>query len=89
MLLFHFFIQSYYDFSQNFTVDQQIILFNFLGSILLLSYFTSILLIFYGNYLIKRFYLEKRIPRIAVFLNIEINFKNITYIGILYVLLYY
>ena len=45
-------IQSYSDFLQNLTFEQQILLFNFLCSILLLSYFLSILLIFYGNYLI-------------------------------------
>ena len=39
-------IQSYSDFLQNLTFEQQILLFNFLCSILLLSYFLSILMIF-------------------------------------------
>ena len=49
------FFKSYTDFFINLTLEQQIVLFNFLCSILLLSYFLSLLLIFYGNYLIERF----------------------------------
>ena len=49
------FFNSYTDFFINLTLEQQIVLLNFLCSILLLSYFLSILLIFYGNYLIERF----------------------------------
>ena len=70
------YFNSYADFLQNLTFEQQIILFNFLCSILLLSYFTSILLIFYSNYLIERFDLEKRYPRIAVFLRYRAKFQR-------------
>ena len=70
------YIQSYSDFLQNLTFEQQIILFNFLCSILLLSYIVSILIIFYSNYLIERFDLEKRIPRIAVFLRYRAKFQK-------------
>ena len=70
------YFNSYADFLQNLTFEQQIILFNFLCSILLLSYFLSILIIFYSNYLIERFDLEKRIPRIAVFLRYRAKFQR-------------
>ena len=66
----------YSDFLQNLTFEQQILLFNFLCSILLLSYFLSILIIFYSNYLIERFDLEKRYPRIAVFLRYRAKFQK-------------
>ena len=66
----------YSDFLQNLSLEQQIILFNFLCSILLLSYIVSILIIFYSNYLIERFDLEKRYPRIAVFLRYRAKFQR-------------
>ena len=70
------YIQSYSDFLQNLTFEQQIILFNFLCSILVLSYIVSILIIFYSNYLIERFDLEKRYPRIAVYLRYRAKFQK-------------
>ena len=66
----------YSDFLQNLSLEQQIILFNFLCSILLLSYIVSILIIFYSNYLIERFDLEKRYPRIAVYLRYRAKFQK-------------
>ena len=73
------YIQSYSDFLQNLTFEQQIILFNFLCSILLLSYIVSILIIFYSNYLIERFDLEKRYPRIAIYLRYRAKFQKYYY----------